>query len=149
MGKHSKALQGLEKALTASGGTTALTRALGCSKSVVGNWRRAGGIPVAKAPDVSRVTGLPLHVLRPDVFTERLHAGFEDQQAPLEGLAAHASAEARALGLDPDAIAAAALRKAIADEKARRWQDENREAIDAWNKWTDENELPLAKHRMF
>ena len=57
--------------------------------------------------------------------------------------------EARALGLDPDAIAATALKDAIRAEKARRWLEENREAIEAHNRWVEENELPLARFRMF
>ena len=57
--------------------------------------------------------------------------------------------EARALGLDPDAIAAAALKKAIGDEKARRWNEEHREAFEAWHRWVEENGLPLDEYRMF
>lgn len=73
-------------------------------------------------------------------------------QAPLRGLAeaqAPLAAEARALGLDPDSIAANAIEDAVRAERARRWQAENREAIEAWNAWTDQNELPLAKYRTF
>lgn len=139
---------GLDAAIRAAGGSTALARRLGLTPSAIGNWRSTG-IPAARAPEVSRVTGLPLHVLRPDLFPERSYAGFQEQQAPFEGLAADAATEARALGLDPEAIATAALRKAIGDEKARRWQEENREAIKAWNAWVEENELPLARYRMF
>ncbi|MBY0330690.1 MAG: type II toxin-antitoxin system CcdA family antitoxin [Acetobacteraceae bacterium] len=68
--------------------------------------------------------------------------GFGETQAPL-------LPEARALGLDPDAIAAAALRKAISDEKARRWAEENREAIEAHNRYVEEHGLPLEEYRMF
>jgi antitoxin CcdA len=58
-------------------------------------------------------------------------------------------AEARTLGLDPGVIAAEALRKAVADAKARRWAEENRDAIEAHTRWVEANELPLAKYRMF
>lgn len=68
--------------------------------------------------------------------------GLGETQAPF-------ASEARALGLDPEAIAAKALHDAVRAEKARRWQEENREAMDAWNAWTDANELPLAKYRLF
>lgn len=139
---------GLDAAIGAAGGSAALAGKLGLSPSAVSNWRGTG-IPLARVPDVARVTGVPFHVLRPDVFPERSYAGFQDAQMPLDMTAGDAAAEARSLGLDPEAIAAAALRKAIGDEKARRWQEENREAIEAWNAWVDENELPLAKHRMF
>jgi antitoxin CcdA len=57
--------------------------------------------------------------------------------------------EARALGLDPDAIAAKAVQDAIRAEKARRWQEENREAIEAQNAWIEKHGVPLAKYRMF
>jgi antitoxin CcdA len=67
---------------------------------------------------------------------------FADAQSPY-------IAEAAALNLDPAAIAQAALRKAIGDEKARRWLDDNRAAIEAWNRYFEENDTPLAKYRMF
>jgi antitoxin CcdA len=95
-------------------------------------------------------------------------ASQEDSQAPLPAVApssgAKASAsrppglaeaqapfasEARALGLDPDAIAAAALKRAISDEKARRWAEKNREAIEAYNRYFEESDTPLAKYRAF
>jgi antitoxin CcdA len=68
--------------------------------------------------------------------------GSAEVQSPL-------APEARALGLDPTAIAEAALRRAIGDEKARRWADENREAIEAWTRHFEENDTPLAQYRMF
>jgi len=68
--------------------------------------------------------------------------GMADAQAPL-------AAEARSLGLDPEAIAAKAVEEAVRAEKARRWLEDNKEAIAAWNDWTEQNELPLAKYRMF
>lgn len=34
-------------------------------------------------------------------------------------------------------------------EEGRKWQEENAEAIKAWNDWVDENGLPLEKYRMF
>ena len=71
-----------------------------------------------------------------------MHAGMAETQPPF-------ATEARALGLDPDAIAAQAIRDAIRAEKHRRWIAENQDAIAAWNDWTDANELPLEKHRMF
>jgi antitoxin CcdA len=135
------AADGLTRALQAAGGTGALTRALGCSASVIGNWRRAGGIPAARVADVARVTGLQPGELRPDLFPPT-QSGFAETQAPF-------AAEARSLGLDPDAIAARAIEEAVRAEKARRWLEENREAIAAWNAWTEEHELPLAEHRMF
>lgn len=136
-------LAGLDRALTVAGGPTALTRALGCSKSVVGNWRRGGGIPASKVSAVARATGLSPHELRPDLFDEGAKStGFAEAQSPY-------THEAAALGLDPAAITEAALRKAISDEKARRWNEEHAEAISAYNRYIEEHGLPLAKYRMF
>ena len=140
--------RGLDAAVRAAGGSAALARKLGLTPSAVGNWRSTG-IPASRAPEVSRVTGVPLHVLRPDVFSERSYAGFAEEQAPF-GIAAEAQvAEARALGLDADAIVAKALEEAIFAEKKRRWVEENREAIEAWNRYFEENDTPLAQYRMF
>ena len=60
-----------------------------------------------------------------------------------------AFAEARALGLDPEAIAAKALEDAVRAEKARRWLQENSAAIEAQNAWVEQHGLPLAKYRTF
>lgn len=68
--------------------------------------------------------------------------GLAEAQAPF-------AAEAQSLGLDPTAIAAKAVQDAIRAEKARRWLAENADAIEAWNRWTENNELPLAEYRMF
>ncbi|WPB84944.1 type II toxin-antitoxin system CcdA family antitoxin [Sediminicoccus rosea] len=68
--------------------------------------------------------------------------GLAEAQAPF-------AAEAQALGLDAAAIAARAVQEAIRAEKARRWLEENQDAIEAWNRWTESNELPLAEYRMF
>jgi DNA-binding transcriptional regulator YdaS (Cro superfamily) len=59
---------GLERALEVAGGTLALTRALGMAPSNIGKWRREGGIPAKHVPMVARITKLPPHVLRPDLF---------------------------------------------------------------------------------
>ncbi|MBB4618134.1 post-segregation antitoxin (ccd killing protein) [Sphingomonas abaci] len=34
-------------------------------------------------------------------------------------------------------------------ESARRWQQENREAVAGWNQWIEENGLPLARYCLF
>lgn len=56
--------------------------------------------------------------------------------------------EAEALGLDAAAICDAALRAAIRAAKAARWQDENRQAIEAHARYVEEHGLPLAENRM-
>jgi antitoxin CcdA len=78
--------------------------------------------------------------------------GFAEAQAPLGDMVrldAAAIAEAHALGVDVEAVCEKAVAEAISDEKGRRWVEENRPAMDAWNAWTDANELPLAKYRAF
>jgi antitoxin CcdA len=41
--------------------------------------------------------------------------------------------EARALGIDIGRAAETGLAKVIAAEKTRRWQEENKDAIESWN----------------
>jgi antitoxin CcdA len=53
------------------------------------------------------------------------------------------------LGINLSRACEDALRKEIAAERGRRWQEENAEAIAAWNIWAENNELPLAKYRQF
>lgn len=117
---------------------------LGVAHSTVQRWATGQSRPRGRAAMEAVVRATGGAVTAADFYEGPAGAphGLAESQAPF-------AAEARALGLDPDAIAAEALRKAIADEKARRWQEENREAIEAWNAWTEENDLPLTKYRMF
>jgi len=57
--------------------------------------------------------------------------------------------EAKLFGLDIAAIAAVAMREAVGAERARRWQQDNREAIEAHNRHIEEHGVPLAEHCMF
>lgn len=51
------------------GGPTKAAEALGISNpSVVLNWRKRQSIPADKVMAVSKLTGIPPHELRPDVF---------------------------------------------------------------------------------
>jgi antitoxin CcdA len=52
---------------------------------------------------------------------------------------------ARALGLKLSGLAEAAIRKAVHAEEARRWQTENAEAIEAYNRLVAEEGL-LSDH---
>lgn len=56
---------------------------------------------------------------------------------------------ARSMGINLSQTCEAALRDATKAERSRRWQEENREAIEANNVWVEKNGLPLAKYRMF
>lgn len=122
----------IETILARAGGVNALARQLGISSAAVAVWKR---VPAARVAAVARITGLPAMEIRPDL------TGFAETQAPF--------GEARALGLDPQAIAAAALTEAIRAEKTRRWQADNAEAIAAQNRWVADNPLPLARYRQF
>jgi hypothetical protein len=52
-------------AIKAAGGLRALSRKLGIRLEVIEQWKR---IPAGILPVVAKVTGLPQHVLRPDLF---------------------------------------------------------------------------------
>lgn len=125
----------LDQAIAAAGGVARLAATIGVHHSQIVRWRRSGRVPAGRLAGLEAATGIPRASLRPDLF-ESTPAGPAIQ-------------EALDLGLDPEAIAAQALGDAIRAEKARRWQEENRAAIEAWNRWTDENELPLARYRLF
>lgn len=56
---------------------------------------------------------------------------------------------AREAGINLSQTCEAALRDAVRAERERRWQEENREAIEGWNAWTEKNGLPLARYRQF
>lgn len=55
---------GLEQAVEAAGGVSALAQALGVSSQAISQWKK---VPPMRLLAVSRVTGIPGHVLRPDV----------------------------------------------------------------------------------
>lgn len=58
-------------------------------------------------------------------------------------------AAARELGINLSQVSESAIRAATRAEEGRRWQEENREAIEGWNRWVEKNGLPLAKYRLF
>jgi antitoxin CcdA len=57
--------------------------------------------------------------------------------------------EARALDINISRACEEGLERAVREERRRRWIEENREAMEASNKWVAEHGLPLAKYRMF
>ena len=58
-------------------------------------------------------------------------------------------AAAREAGLNLSQISEAAIRAAAKTEQERRWKEENREAIEGWNRWYEKNGHPLEKYRLF
>lgn len=57
--------------------------------------------------------------------------------------------DAKALGINISQAAQMGLAAAVQKAKGDAWLAENRKAIEASNKWVEENGLPLASHRMF
>lgn len=58
-------------------------------------------------------------------------------------------AEASMLGVNIAQFGEADALKAVKLEKARLWKIENAEAIESWNKYVEENGLPLAEFSQF
>ncbi|MBR0553043.1 type II toxin-antitoxin system CcdA family antitoxin [Sphingomonadaceae bacterium LXI357] len=52
-------------------------------------------------------------------------------------------AAAREARLNLSQVCEAALRSEAKRERERQWREENREAIESWNRWIDECGLPL------
>lgn len=57
--------------------------------------------------------------------------------------------EAQRLGIDLTTACESGLRNEIAKAQADRWYQENREAVDYWNRYVEEHGLPLARYRQF
>lgn len=57
--------------------------------------------------------------------------------------------EARGLNINLSATFEASLRETVRKEKAARWLEENRAALDGYNTWIEQNGLPLEKYRQF
>lgn len=64
-------------------------------------------------------------------------------------LAADLVEEAKALDINLSRACEAGLEAALKQERKRRWQEENRDAAEAWNAWVEKNGLPLERYRQF
>jgi antitoxin CcdA len=58
-------------------------------------------------------------------------------------------AEARELDVNVSRACETGLVLELKRARAERWKRENAAAIESWNAWTRENELPLEKYRLF
>ena len=58
-------------------------------------------------------------------------------------------AEAKALSVNISRAAEAGISEAVRKEKERLWKEENREAIEGWNRYFEENGLPFSEYRGF
>lgn len=57
--------------------------------------------------------------------------------------------EARAAGTNVSAVLESALEKELAERRLQKWRDENREAIEDYNRFIDENGLLSDEWRSF
>tara|TARA_R110000787_G_scaffold285764_1_gene402257 strand:- start:804 stop:1040 length:237 start_codon:yes stop_codon:yes gene_type:complete len=57
--------------------------------------------------------------------------------------------DAKALGVNISRAAEEGVSDAVRKAKAVAWQAENAQSMADWGKWVEENDLPLAKYRMF
>ena len=58
-------------------------------------------------------------------------------------------AEARELGINVSQACERGLRETIKEARAARWLEENREALESYNRYVEEHGLPLADLRLF
>ena len=64
-------------------------------------------------------------------------------------LPADVVAEAKELGINLSQACERGLVETVAETRAARWKEENREALESSNAWVEANGLPLAKYRLF
>ena len=57
--------------------------------------------------------------------------------------------EARALGINLSQACERGLAAEVGSIRRQRWLEENRAAMEAWNEYVTENDLPLAAFRQF
>jgi len=124
---------GLDDAILAAGGVERLGDALGCAHSSVVRWRQRGRVPADRVVAIEAATGVARQRLRPDLYETQ--PGMAEAQTPFVQ-------DRKAEQPAPDA-------QLSGDEKARRWAEENREAIESYNAWVEEHGVILAKYRMF
>jgi antitoxin CcdA len=83
----------------------------------------------------------------------RVQRGFSEdagrKRATNVSLDRHLLEEARALNINISQAAEKGLTLQIAEERAKKWREENKEAIEGWNAYVEEHGLPLARYRQF
>jgi antitoxin CcdA len=57
--------------------------------------------------------------------------------------------DARLLDINLSRACEQGIAAAIKTEREWRWKDQNKEAIEDYNRWVEENGLPLAEYRQF
>lgn len=61
----------IQMAVLAIGGQSALARAVNVTPQAVQHWVKAGRVSHKKTIEVERVSGIPRHELRPDIYPTR------------------------------------------------------------------------------
>ncbi len=56
---------------------------------------------------------------------------------------------ARDFGINMSQVMEEALRAAVKKEDERRWKEENREALESYNRWVEKNGLPFEHLRVW
>ncbi|WP_188064546.1 type II toxin-antitoxin system CcdA family antitoxin [Sphingobium sp. KCTC 72723] len=82
-------------------------------------------------------------------MTRHDRTGFKTRKATNLSLDSALVEDARALGINLSRACEEGLRKEIAAERGRQWQEENAEAIAAWNIYDSEHGSPLDQYRAF
>ena len=57
--------------------------------------------------------------------------------------------EAKAYGINVSEVLRESLERAVRAERTRRWVEENRQGIEAYNDWIEKNGLPFSEQRAF
>lgn len=111
---------------------------------------RSQSLSIETYESLARVLGTNVDVLRgKDPTSVARNAWRPNADEILVALPASVVAGAREAGVDVPATCIAALREADAASRRRRWQEENRAAIAAWNEFTEREGLPLEHYRTF
>ena len=65
---HIQRMHTVEQIIDKAGGLTKVARDLNVPIATVSSWRLRCQIPVRRVLDVERVTGVPRHEIRPDIY---------------------------------------------------------------------------------
>lgn len=80
----------------------------------------------------------------------RMNAAAKPRTKPTNvSLNAALVAEAKALGVNISQASNQGLALAVKQARSERWLEENKPALDAYNRWVEQHGLPLAKYRLF
>lgn len=58
----------VDRVIDAYGGAAALARRIGVSRNAIWQWREKNHVPVERVLEIEKVTGIPRHEIRPDIY---------------------------------------------------------------------------------